>query len=224
MRNLTRHAGLLLPALFALLGLIVGFGHAATSPKTYTASNAVLVVGNPQGATAGQANDTEALIRTQMQNFEYLVTSPLVLGPALTKAGLPNTPDNMPGGVSGSATLNTSILEVNVQGQDPAETAKLANAVQESLIDAVTKYGPQAPNGKPVLVAHSVSTATPPAAATAPKPIVEALAGGLVGLALGLALAKLIAARGKSSVDEADEIAITTETGAGRRIEQTRSR
>ena len=54
--------------------------------------------------------------------------------------------------------------------------------------------------------------------------MVEALAGGLVGLALGLALAKLIAARGKSSVDEADEIAITTETGAGRRIEQTRSR
>ncbi len=190
-KYLGRHASLVIPAIVALIGLLLGLGSGVMAKKTYTVSNAVLVRGNPQAQASGQANDIEALIRTQMQNFEYLATSPLVLQPALEKAGLQGTVEDMPGVVSGSATLNTSILEISVTADDPEVAAKLANATQESLIEAVAKYGPQSSNDKPVLVAHQVSKALPPTIASSPKPLMNAMVGVLLGLALGMALAKL---------------------------------
>jgi capsular exopolysaccharide synthesis family protein len=113
--------------------------------------------------------------------------------------------------VTATAPLNTTLIEIGVTNVDPALASQIATAVSESLTKVVEKIETPADTGsttspvKLTLVQHAEVPQVP----VSPNIPLNIALGGLVGLALGIAIAVLREASDNRIRSERDVEAIT---------------
>ncbi len=177
-----------------ILILVAGMGSAAGASAlmapTYTASAGVFLTVN-SGDTAGELNQGSSYAENQVKSYAQVITAPVVLEPVITELGLKVTVGKLAERVTATVPVNTAIVNIDVTGADPAETAAVANAVAEQLILVVDELSPQSQGGSKTVRASIITPASVPVERTSPRVLLNLALGALVGLLLGVGQAVL---------------------------------
>lgn len=173
-----------------LTGLAAGAGLTLYIKPTYTAESQLFVsiqgTGSvselQQGNTFGQA---------RVQSYVKTATTPIVLQPAIDALGLNLTAEQLAGKVKATSDVNTVLINITVVDTSPVQAAAIAQAVSNSLIQAVeTLEKPQVSEASPVKMSV-VTPAVAPTLPSEPNTRTNLLLGLLLGLAVGVGLAIL---------------------------------
>ena len=173
-----------------LLICLLGSGVAsALATRTYTAT-AGLYFSVRTAASVDDLAVGATFSQTQLASYATLALTPKVLEPAADRLGLPGGADALAGKVSVTALDGTVVLDVSAVDTDPAQAARIANAVARQVITAVEALSPaDAESGRPSVEATVVTPATAPSSATTPNTTLNVGAGAVLGLLLGILLA-----------------------------------
>lgn len=159
-----------------LIGAGVGwFRTTYMSVPTYTTSSMIIVnmnkvsLGNT-AITLGDFGNSVAL----GDRYTVAITSRRVLEKAITEHDLKYSYGQLRGMVSVRSVNNTEFLSISATGTDPAETARVANAVTESLIEIMNTLV----EGNKALI---LDKAIIPTASNGPNLRRNVMMGGLVG-------------------------------------------
>ena len=174
----------------ALVGMAAAAGASMLTTPTFTASTSIFFTVQT-GGTAGELNQGSAYAASQVKSYAELATTPIVLDPVIERLGLPDTSGALAGRVSASAPTSTSIVNLDVTGTDPSETAATSNAVAQQLILVVDQLSPRTPDGDKAVKATIVAPAAVPTQQTSPRVTLNLALGALVGLMIGLGQAVL---------------------------------
>lgn len=173
-----------------VVGLLGGLTYAWTAPVTYQ-STAGTFFSLVSGSSASDLVQGSTYAQNQVESFAQLAVTPVVLEPVIERMGLDETPAALARRVEVTVPTGTVIVEVTVTDASAERSAELANAVVESLSEAVERIAPQDEDGNATVMTTTVTPAEVPADPASPD-VPLALAGGvLAGLLAGLALAWL---------------------------------
>lgn len=150
-------------------------------------------------AFANTSTDDTALSLSQgnlfaanrVKSYPDLVSSPLVLAPAISELSLDESAQELAERVSAQVPPNTVLIEVYADDESPVRAAEIANAVAKNLITVVEDLDRiKASDASPVRVSLT-REAVPPASPRSPVPVLNLAAGLVIGLALGLGMVML---------------------------------
>lgn len=173
----------------AVLGAVAGAAFAFASTPVYRAQTSTLVT-TDVGTNANELLQGSTYAESLVASYVRLVGSEAVLQPVIDEEGLDVTSRQLSRRVSAESPLNTLVIDIAVTGTDPAETARVADAVTSSLADTVRDVSPQV-DGTPSIRLTIVESAAVPLVPVAPNTRLLALAGLTAGLVLGVAIALL---------------------------------
>lgn len=181
----------LLVSLLTLLGIIAASVATLLVNPTYT-SRTQLFVSIQNSGSVQELAQGNTFGQSRVQSYVRTATTPSVLQPVVDSLNLETTPAELAGRVDVTADLNTVLINVDVSDQSPVRAAAIAQAVSDSLIQAVDRLErPSADEPSPVRLSI-VTPATAPAEPSSPNPVLNISIGALLGLMLGLATAILI--------------------------------
>jgi len=124
------------------------------------------------------------------------VSSPAVLQPAIDALGLNISAEELSGRVQASTDLNTVLINISVADSSPVQSAAIAQAVANSLIETVDSLEKPKTGGTSPVSLSVIKPAKAPANPSAPNARLNILLGLVLGLGLGLGAAVL-----RSSLD-----------------------
>lgn len=174
---------------------LVGIAAAATYSILQTpkySSSAKVFVSTSGGSTVQDLAQGNTFTQARVLTYTALAVTPIVLLPVISDLGLDLNSDQLAKMTTVSAPLNTNIIEIAVIDADPAQAARIATGVSESLTKVVESLETSAgaTNVSPVKLALIQHAAVPQQPVSPNVPLNIAL-GALVGLAIGLGLAVL---------------------------------
>jgi capsular exopolysaccharide synthesis family protein len=174
----------------ALVGVAAAAAYSLTRTPLYSSESQVFV--STQGsATIGELQQGSTFTEKRVTTYTNLVTTPIVMAPAIDELGLDMTPGELATQVSASSALNTTIIAIQVTDADPVLAADIANALSASLTETVEQIEmPTDSDVSPVRLT-SVKDAQPGAEPVSPNVPMNLVLGGLIGLALGIGIAVL---------------------------------
>ena len=176
----------------AVLGLIAGVASAVILPKTYESQAQVFVnVANPQSVTDLQMGEQFAMARAG--SYAQVATTNSVLQPVVDELGLDATAESLAeSDVTVTNQPNTAMITITATGDAPEDTARLAQATAESLVEVgqSLESGPQRGEqaGVNLTVVQRAATPSNPAS---PSLVLNTALGFFVGLVLGLLIVLL---------------------------------
>lgn len=175
---------------FSLAGLLgAGIASVLIQP-TYKAETQLFVSIQNSGSVQELAQGN-TFSQARVQSYVKTVSTPTVLQPVIDNLGLDLTPLELAGQVSARTDINTVLITVSVTDASPVQAAAIAQAVADSLIDAVdTLEKPQSDGVSPVRLSV-VTPATAPITPSAPNTQLNLLMGFVVGTILGIGIALL---------------------------------
>jgi capsular exopolysaccharide synthesis family protein len=180
----------MLLAAVALVGLLAGAAASVLVRPTYTAETQLFVAIQGSGSVQ-ELQQGNTFTQARVKSYVKTVTAPVVLRPAIESLGLTMTPGELARKVRATADSNTVLITISVDDGSPVQAAALAQAVGNSLVDAIdTLEKPKSGGTSPV----SLSIITPaeaPAAPSAPNTRTNLLVGLLMGLLAGVGAAVL---------------------------------
>ena len=185
----------------ALVGAAAGAGVAYLITPTFTAKSTIFV----STVDAGSLSDLQqgqAFATQRADSYAGLATTTSVLSGASSSLGAGVSTSALRRAISAEAREDTSLIDITASGRSASLVADEANAVAASLATAIGSLdtaqttttendGVQAPAAQ--LKVTVVQTATQPRVAAAPQPRNATITGGIVGLAVGLAIIILAA-------------------------------
>lgn len=173
-----------------LAGLL-GAGVASVLIKpTYTAETQLFVAIQSSGSVQEMAQGN-TFSQARVQSYVKTVTTPTVLQPVIESLGLPFTSNELADKIKASTDLNTVLISVSVSDTSPVQAAAIAQAVANSLVQAVdTLERPKTGGSSPVRLSV-VTPASAPSAPSAPNTKLNLTLGIFVGLILGIGIAVL---------------------------------
>lgn len=163
-------------------------------------------------AFANTSTDDTALSLSQgnlfaanrVKSYPDLVSSPLVLAPAISELSLDESAQELAERVSAQVPPNTVLIEVYADDESPVRAAAIANAVAKNLITVVEDLDRiKASDISPVRVSLT-REAVPPASPRSPVPVLNLAAGLVIGLTLGLGMVMLRESLDTTIKDESD--------------------
>ncbi|WP_062387928.1 polysaccharide biosynthesis tyrosine autokinase [Demequina iriomotensis] len=173
-----------------LLGAGAGIGYSYLATPTYTAS-AKVFVSTSNSANVSDLAQGNSFTQQRVKTYADLVTTSAVLQPVITDLALPRSVAQLRDQVSASTPLNTTVINVTVNDEDPVFAATLATATAEQLIVTVEDIETTDPiEGSPVRLSV-VQEAEVSTNATSPKRPLNAALGVILGLAAGVGFALL---------------------------------
>ncbi|WP_116449781.1 polysaccharide biosynthesis tyrosine autokinase [Blastococcus litoris] len=175
-------------AVMALLGVVAGLCYSLYVPKTYRASASVFF-SLQYGDSASDLVQGSTYTQNQVASFARLATTPAVLEPVIDELGLDTGVNALASRIEASAPLDTVLVEVTVTDRSAEGSARIANAVVDTLSTTVENLAPRNDNGRPTVEATTVAPAEVPGGPAAPKPPLNVAVGLGIGLLVGLALA-----------------------------------
>lgn len=183
--------GWLLIVLFCLVGIAAAAAYSLTITPQYSSSSKVFV-STSSGESVSELAQGNSFTVQRVKTYSDLATTPIVLLPAIASLGLNVTSDQLASHVSVAAALDTTIIEITVTQADPVLAADTANAISESLTNAVAEIEKPAAEGttSPVRLTR-VQEAQVPSSPISPNVPLNIVVGALIGLAVGLGLAVL---------------------------------
>ncbi|MCW2786131.1 MAG: polysaccharide biosynthesis tyrosine autokinase [Marmoricola sp.] len=179
-----------------LLGFAAALGAALLVTPTYTSTAQVLFTAqstNPNGQNIAFAS---TYAQGRMIAYQGLVKTPQILGPVIGTLSLDDTPVGLAKEVTAAYAPTSTLLSIDVVDKRPARATQIARAVANSLIKTVAEIETQAPstsNPDPTttVAGKLVTDPAEPVDPTSPNIQLDTVAGTMVGLLLGLAIAAL---------------------------------
>jgi len=178
-----------------LVCIALAAGVTLLQSPTYT-SQATVFLTVASGDSASDLSQGASYSERTVTSYVQVATTEVVLQPVIEELGLDTTPAKLAEDLSISAPSSTSLITIQANAGDAEDSAVLANAVAQSLLNAVEDLSPQSSSGEQLVSASTINTALPPSTPTSPNP--------LRNLALGLALGLLLGfgqALGRSLLD-----------------------
>lgn len=176
-------------------GLLAG-GLASVLVKPTYAAETQLFVAIQSSGSVQELQQGNSFGQARVQSYVKTVTTPIVLQPAIDALGLPLTAQQLAHQVKATSDLNTVLVTIAVVDTSPVQAAAIAQAVADSLVDAVDSLEkPKAGGTSPV----SLSIVTPaqvPSSPSAPNTRLNLLVGLFFGACIGVGSAIL-----RSSLD-----------------------
>ncbi|WP_374113288.1 polysaccharide biosynthesis tyrosine autokinase [Pseudarthrobacter sulfonivorans] len=192
----------------ALAGLLVGGLASVLTKPTYTAETQLFVAIQSSG-TVQELQQGNNFSQARVQSYVKTVNSPVVLQPAIDALGLNVTAQELASRVQATTELNTVLINITVTDFSPVQSAAIAQAVSNSLIQAVDELEkPKAGGTSPVRLSI-IKPATAPVTPSGPNTKVNLLVAGLSGLILGVGAALLRATLDSRVRGEADLRTVT---------------
>ncbi|WP_052166717.1 polysaccharide biosynthesis tyrosine autokinase [Microbacterium profundi] len=178
----------------ALIGLSIGLLVALTTPTRYTTSTQLLVSAQAgDAATPSELNLARGYAQQAVSSYIDIIPSSLVLQPVIDDLGLDYTVAQLSSKVSATAASTTSTaITLTVSDRNPAQAARLANAIGDSFTAVVAEQLERPVDARPSLVRiDTLEAASVPVSPSAPNiPLTVAL-GALLGLVGGIGVAVL---------------------------------
>jgi len=166
-----------------LLGGAAAFAASSTVTPIFH-STASLYFSLTTASSGSDINQGSAYTQAQMLSFARLATSAEVLQPVARELDGDLTTAQLRRMMTVTIPQNTVILDVRVGSTDPERAARIANAVSDSLIDAVDEVAPEASDGATTVTATAIDPATPAAFQSSPNKQQDAVLGAIVGFLL----------------------------------------
>lgn len=188
LRAMRKH--LYLGVLGGLLGGLLALGASAMVTPVYQATTSLYFTLN-FGGSANDLAQGSTYTSNQMQSFAELATSPVVLGPVLGRSSLSVTEAEFSRMVSVATPRETVIMDITVTDTQPQRAAALANAIGDEATDTIEQYAPQMSDGRSTVTVRTIAKATVPRFQSSPNKKRNAVAGGLIGTALGFGIGLL---------------------------------
>lgn len=171
-----------------LAGIAVGAVLVLTTTKIYEATTQLFVAAS--SATSQTANDLSegnTFAQDQVQSYTFMATSPTVTGAVIKDLGLDMTTRQLAQKIKATAPLNRVLINVSVQDTNPAQAAKLSNAVAlefSKFVEATV----QTESDKPVVKLTVIHPASAPNYSIKPRKTLDIGLGLVAGLILGIAI------------------------------------
>lgn len=192
----------------ALAGLLVGGLASVLTKPTYTAETQLFVAIQSSGSVQ-ELQQGNNFSQARVQSYVKTVSSPVVLQPAIDSLGLPDTAQELAAKVQATTELNTVLINITVADHSPVQSAAIAQAVSNSLIQAVDELEKPTAGGTSPVRLSIIKPATAPTSPSGPNTKVNLLIAGLSGLALGVGAALLRASLDSRIRSEADLRSVT---------------
>ena len=192
----------------ALTGLLVGATVSLLTHPTY-ASNTQLFVALRNSGSVQDLQQADSFSQARVQSYVKMVTTPVVLQPAINSLGLSVTADELAHDVQASADPNTVLINISVTNESPAQAADIAQAVAISLTQALDTLEKPTTGDSPVSLSI-ISPAKVATHASAPNTPMNLVLGFIVGLALGVGIGILRSALDSRIRSEADLRRVTS--------------
>jgi len=195
-------------AVATVAGLLAALAVTAASAPTYR-STASVFFSLQYGNSASDLVQGSTYAQNQVVSFATLATTPAVLQPVIDELDLAMSPAQLAGQVTAQAPLDTVLVDVVVTDGSAERSARLANAVAESLAETVESLAPTNAEDQPTVEATLVAPAAVPGSAASPNVPLDLVGGTLLGLLVGLGLAFLRQVLDNRVVDAASVAAVT---------------
>lgn len=190
--------------LCVIAGLCGGYYLGHHGIKTYEASSRALVNIPAAGTVQDQLAGSQ-LTDNLVQTYAEIATSRAVGAQIANSLGLQESPSSIAGQLSATAVQNTYIINITATDTDPRQAQALASAAATALRTVVANLQPNVSDRISVQV---VDYATLPISPVSPKPKLDLILGGILGLVAGLLAAALLEAldRTVKSVTQVDAL------------------
>lgn len=173
-----------------LLVLCVGGSIFATSLSTpiYRATAQLFISTTVHDNVTDLAQGNSFTLR-QVTTYADMVTAPVVLEPVIAELGLDESPEQLASRVSTAVPKETVLIDIHVSGEDPAESAAIANAVAEQFTVTVAELERTGESGPSPVKASVIRPAREAISPVSPNPLRNLALGLSLGLMLGVAAA-----------------------------------
>lgn len=187
------HRNWILILVLLILGLAGGAGYAAMQQPKYVASTQLYVSVRTDGAATGDLVQGTTFARQMVTSYVDVVSTALVLDPVIQELGLNDSVAGLSSRVSATTPLNTVLIDITVTDDDPEQAAEIANGVASSFQEAVqnTLEQPAAEGAVSPVQINVTEPAVPATSPTSPNVRMLIVLGGILGLAVGIAIAVL---------------------------------
>lgn len=206
LRILRRHW--IATAAATLLGLLIGGGAAVLTKPTYTAETQLFVAIQSSGSVQ-ELQQGNTFSQARVQSYVKTVGSPVVLQPAIDALGLDTTAQDLSTRVKATTDLNTVLINISVNDPSPVQAAAIAQAVANSLVEAVDTLEKPKSGGTSPVALSVITPAIAPQVPSAPDTRLYLLLGLVLGLAAGVAVSILRSTMDNRIRGEADLRRIT---------------
>lgn len=164
-----------------LLAGAVAFFYTRTLPPVYRAT-ALLFVN--QVAAPGTLTLSDALLNQQLaKTYSQMMVQPVVLEEVIERLGLPLSATTVGRMVSASPVRDTQLLQITVEGSDPATIRDIANTLAQVFIARQAPYLPPGQTASALQVAQPALLPTQP---IGPRVMFNTAVAALFGLLLAL--------------------------------------
>lgn len=171
-----------------LLVLIAVGGVTALQPRMYESSANVFVRTDP-GSSVTDRSAAADYARQQISTYADLVTTPIVLDPAIEALGLTTNAGELANRLSATVPEDTLLISITAQAGDAQSSAELANAVASSLRSQVAEL--ETASGPATVQLTVVTPATAPSSPASPNLVQNLVLGLLAALLAGFLVALL---------------------------------
>ncbi|GGK71112.1 polysaccharide biosynthesis tyrosine autokinase [Ornithinimicrobium pekingense] len=178
--------------LAVVMALCVGGAVAATALATpvYRATAQLFISIGAQSDVADLAQGSSFTFR-QVTTYADMVTAPVVLEPVIDSLGLQETSEALASRISTAVPRDTVLINIDVRGTDPAESARIANGVAEQFTRTIAELEQPDSGGASPVKASVIRPAREPGTPVSPNPTRNLALGLSLGLMLGVAVAVL---------------------------------
>lgn len=176
-----------------LIGLSIGVLIALTTPTRYTTSTRLLVSAQAgDTATPADLNLARGYAQQAVTSYVDIIPSSLVLQPVIDDLGLDSTVAQLSSKVSATASTTSTAITLTVSDHNPAQAARLANAIGDSFTAVVAEQLERPVDARPSLVRiDTLEAASVPVSPSAPNVPLTVALGALLGLAAGIGIGVL---------------------------------
>lgn len=176
--------------LCTLVAIAASAGYSLLQKPMYSASTKVFV-STQSGETTSELVQGNNFTQARVKTYSTLVTTPIVLLPVIDDLGLDVSAAALAKRITANAPLDTTLISITVEDEDPDVAAQIANAISASLTEVVEEIESSPDQTTSPIKLTRVQDAEPPLAPVSPNIPLNLALGLIVGLALGLGLAVL---------------------------------
>ncbi|MFF1252987.1 polysaccharide biosynthesis tyrosine autokinase [Pseudarthrobacter sp. NPDC058329] len=169
----------------SLVGILLGGLFSLLEKPTYTSETELFVAIQNTGSVQ-ELQQGNTFTQARVQSYVKAATTPVVLQPAIDSLGLEVRPKELAGRVTAGADLNTVLITIRASDSSPVQAAALAQAVGESLIDAVKTLETTSPDETSPVRLSVITPAVAPDSPSAPNTKLSLLLGAVLGLFAGV--------------------------------------
>ena len=172
----------------AMVGVIATGAYTVLAQPTYKSETQLFVAIQGSG-TVTELQQGNTFSQARVQSYVKTVRTPAVLQPAIDSLALDTTADELASKVVASADLNTVLVNISVSDSSPVQAAAIAQAISNSLVQAVDTLEKPRNGGISPVRLSIVTPAVAPTSPASPNLKLNLLLGLFIGLAAGVGTA-----------------------------------